>query len=144
LNTRSEIIDAIVSAYRCQVEKDEAREFINVDDGGVILEDPKEYESFIRATLMSKLASICPDEHVRACKDFAYLGVACCEACHTFAPEDELALLELEGGGRAWICCALDRALNPQRHQKFLASVGCGNDEELRTRSLDGSLMMEE
>jgi hypothetical protein len=34
-----------------------------------------------------------------------------------------MSLVDIEGCGKAWICCAMDRALNPQRHS-WLASSG--------------------
>jgi hypothetical protein len=29
-----------------------------------------------------------------------------------------MGLIEIESGGKAWICCAMDRALNPERVKK--------------------------
>jgi hypothetical protein len=34
-----------------------------------------------------------------------------------------MSLLDVEGGGKAWICCALDRALNPQKHAQLASSA---------------------
>jgi hypothetical protein len=30
-----------------------------------------------------------------------------------------MALINIESGGNAWICCALDRALNPLKHARL-------------------------
>jgi hypothetical protein len=52
---------------------------------------------------------------IPTCADFAYLGVECCPVCHDDYP-DEMEIIEIESGGKAWICCSLDRALNPSKH----------------------------
>jgi hypothetical protein len=52
---------------------------------------------------------------IPSCADFAHLGVECCPGCHGEYP-DEIELIDIESGKRAWICCALDRALNPLKH----------------------------
>lgn len=114
MHTRSEIIDDIVAAYRAEVEKEASESFVSAD--------ATEYEDIIRTTLTSKLAALRPDERVRTCEDFNHLGIACCDSCHTGYPHFELELTELESGGRAWICCALNRVLNPVRHQELLNS----------------------
>jgi hypothetical protein len=118
MNTRNEIVDAIVAAYRAEVGPQGTREYVNVDDGSVVMEVAEEYEDIIRKTVTDKLANLRPDEGVRTCEDFAHIGTACCESCHTGHPQHELDLINLESGGRAWICCALDRALNPWRHEE--------------------------
>lgn len=122
MHTRSEIIDDIVAAYRAEVEKEASESYGNVDDGSVVDVDAKEYEDIIRTAVTAKLASLRLDERVRTCGDFGHLGIACCDSCHTGYPHYELDLIELESGGRAWICCALNRVLNPVRHQELLNS----------------------
>jgi hypothetical protein len=74
------------------------------------------YKQQVTAELEKKLADVQPDLDVPTCKDFVHLGVKCCPVCHIEYPEWELALLEIESGGQAWMCCALDRALNPSKH----------------------------
>lgn len=58
------------------------------------------------------------------------MGIECCESCHTCHRHYELTLLNLECGGQAWICCTLDRALNPKRHQKLRGSA---DDREIES-----------
>jgi hypothetical protein len=29
----------------------------------------------------------------------------------------------VEGGGKAWICCAMDRVLKPQKHSRLASSA---------------------
>ena len=84
--------------------------------------DPEEEQVAIR-TLESKLGEIEPDRDLRTCSDFSHLHAECCEICHTFSPHYEMSLLDVEGGGKAWICCAIDRALDPQKHSQLASSV---------------------
>lgn len=79
-------------------------------------EDVPSYEPHVRAELQRRLASIEPDLDIPTCADFTYLGVECCPICHNDYPEYELAIVEIEAGGRAWLCCSLDRVLNPSKH----------------------------
>ena len=84
--------------------------------------DPDEEEIVIQ-TLEAKLREIEPDRDIRTCSDFGHLLTECCEICHTFSPHYEMSLLDVEGGGKAWICCAMDRALNPQKHSRLRSSA---------------------
>jgi hypothetical protein len=84
--------------------------------------DPEEEEIAIR-TLEAKLREIEPDRDIRTCSDFSHLHAECCEICHALSPHYEMSLLDVEGGGKAWICCALDRALNPQKHAQLASSA---------------------
>jgi hypothetical protein len=79
-------------------------------------------EEIVIQTLEAKLREIEPDGEIRTCSDFGHLLTECCEICHTFSPHYEMSLLEVEGGGKAWICCAMDRALNPQKHSRLAPS----------------------
>ena len=82
-----------------------------------------EEEKIAIQTLGAKLRKIEPDREIRTCSDFGHLLAECCEICHTFAPHYEMSLLAVEGGGEAWICCAIDRALNPQEHSQLASSA---------------------
>lgn len=84
--------------------------------------DPEEEEIALR-TLESKLREIEPDRDLRTCSDFSHLHAECCEICHALSPHYEMSLLDVEGGGMAWICCAMDRALNPQKHCQLASSA---------------------
>ena len=80
-------------------------------------------EEIVIQTLEAKLREIEPDRDIRTCSDFGHLLTECCEICHTFSPHYEMSLLDVEGGGKAWICCAMDRALNPQKHLRRASSA---------------------
>jgi hypothetical protein len=57
-----------------------------------------------------------PDLDIPTCQDFAHLEVESCPVCHIEYPEWELAIVEIESGERGWLCCSLDRALNPSKN----------------------------
>jgi len=82
-----------------------------------------EEEKIAIQTLEAKLRKIEPDCEIRTCGDFGHLLAECCEICHTFSPHYEMSLLDVEGGGEAWICCAVDGALNPQKHSEPRSST---------------------
>ena len=72
-------------------------------------------ERHLTAELERRLSQIDSDLDIPTCVDFAYLGIECCPVCHFDYPQYELAVVELESGGRAWLCCSLDYALNPSK-----------------------------
>ncbi len=80
-------------------------------------------EEIAMRTLEAKLREIDPDRDIRICSDFSHLHAECCEVCHALSPHYEMSLLDVEGGGKAWICCALARALNPQKHAQLASSA---------------------
>jgi hypothetical protein len=84
--------------------------------GELSLDNDPDEEELVVQTLDAKLKEIEPDRDIRTCSDFSHLHTECCEICHTFSPHYEMSLLDVEGDGKAWICCAMDRALNPQKH----------------------------
>jgi hypothetical protein len=79
-------------------------------------DDVRAYERHVAAEIEKRLDSIAADLDVPTCADFAHLGVGCCSICHIDYPDYELALVEIELGGRAWLCCSLDHALSPVKH----------------------------
>jgi hypothetical protein len=78
-------------------------------------EEAAAYERHFAAQLERILDQIEPGMDIPTCADFAYLRVECCPVCHHEYP-DEMEIMEIEAGGKAWICCSLDRALNPTKH----------------------------
>jgi hypothetical protein len=69
--------------------------------------------------LKASLKSVEEGANIRTYEDFAHLNVVCYETCHTCDSQYEMALIDIESGGNAWICCALDRALNPSKHARL-------------------------
>jgi hypothetical protein len=68
--------------------------------------DEPDEEEFIVSVLQDML----PDGDIRICEDFRHLNVDCCQVCHEH-PHYELSLIELQDGGRAWVCDAVKQAL---------------------------------
>jgi hypothetical protein len=71
-------------------------------------EEVAAYQRYIAAQLERRLRQSEAEADIPTCADFTHVGVECCP--------DELELIEIESGGRAWICCSIDRALNPSKH----------------------------
>jgi hypothetical protein len=53
-----------------------------------------------------------PDGEIVTCGAFSFLNAGCCDVCHT-DPVQEMTLLDLPGGGMAWLCCAVEAASSP-------------------------------
>jgi hypothetical protein len=87
--------------------------------------DALAYKRRLTAYIEKKLDSIEPHQDIPTCADFAHLGVECCHICHKDCPQYELAIGEIESGGRAWLCCSLDRALNPRKHAAIEETQRC-------------------
>jgi hypothetical protein len=100
--------------------------------------DEPDYEEIVIGALEASLKEIEGGKNIRTCSDFGHLNVHCCETCHFFYPHYEMSLVDLEDGGNAWICCAMDRVLNPQRRSrlessaeyKMLEMIFGGNDQD--------------
>jgi hypothetical protein len=101
---RSDIIAAMLQSAR-EVQARLHRESV----------EPGVYERHVAAKLERMLLQTQPEMDIPSCADFSHLGEGCCPVCHHDYP-DEMALVEIESGGRAWLCCSLDRALNPSKH----------------------------
>ena len=106
---KSEIIQQILAQHRLDH---------SVNNDGDLSEDSGSGKEVI-ATLEASLKGASGDTEIRTCLDFKDLDIECCDTCHTFYPENEMALLDIETGGNAWLCCAIGRALNPRKQAAF-------------------------
>lgn len=86
------------------------------EENGISRGNDAYYETTIVEAVEKSLGQADPDADIRTCEDFRYLNVKCCESCHGMYQHFEVSLIEIESGGSAWICCALDKALNPLKH----------------------------
>jgi hypothetical protein len=59
-----------------------------------------------------------PEGKFKTCGTFTDLNVACCGTCHVSYPDYDMELIELPEGGKAWVCCAIGRAIYPERHKQ--------------------------
>lgn len=51
---------------------------------------------------------------IKTCVDFKHLGIECCETCHGHYAHYEMSIIDLPGGGQAWVCCPVKRAIYPK------------------------------
>jgi hypothetical protein len=85
--------------------------------------------------IISVLQDVLPDNvDIRICDYFKDLGVECCETCHNFYPHYDMSLIELLGGGKAWVCDTVKWALYPEKYQDF---------QEWSRNSSEGKLLRE-
>jgi hypothetical protein len=69
--------------------------------------DPRSYAVRMIAALSERI----PNGELKTCRDFQHVGVECCECCHSGYVHFEMEVEDLCDGGKAWLCCALRRAL---------------------------------
>jgi len=103
--TRSEVIERGLEEFRNESEQT-----------GVAARDDPDYEKVVAAAMEKSLQTLEPATHIRTCVNFGHLNIDCCECCHGLYQHYELSLIGLESGGSAWICCGIDRALNPKKY----------------------------
>ena len=103
--TKREILEGMLKDFRSLTK-----------ESGTQFGDEGDHEKVITEVLEASLKGVEADAHIWTCEDFGHLNVACCATCHTFYPHYEMSLIDLESGGNAWICCVIDRALNPEKH----------------------------
>ena len=102
--TKPEIVQQVLNDFRGESEGAPFPERNDVD-----------YEQIILSALEKSLQTVGPDTNIRTCEDFGILNVRCCESCHGLYQHYEMSLVEIEPVGKAWICCAVDRALHPTK-----------------------------
>ncbi len=110
---KSEIIETTLAAMR--------RPGGLLDSSQDSQDDNDEYEkSVVMPTLLERL----PDGvEIKTCSDFADLAVTCCERCHTLYAFYEMYLEDLPGEDKAWICCAISRALRGESVETDVAAL---------------------
>jgi hypothetical protein len=70
--------------------------------------------------IISVLQDVLPDDvDIKVCDDFKHLNLECCETCHEFSPHHDMSLIDLPGGGRAWVCDTVKWALYPEKYREF-------------------------
>ena len=78
--------------------------------------DEQDEEEFIISVLQGDLPS---DVDIRTCEDFKHLNVECCETCHEFYPHYDMSLIDLPGGGKAWVCDTVKWAIYPEKYREL-------------------------
>jgi hypothetical protein len=77
--------------------------------------DEPDDEEFVVSVLQDSLPA---DLDIRTCNDFRHLNVECCETCHNFYPHYEMSLVDLPGGGKAWVCDTVKWAIYPDQYRQ--------------------------
>jgi hypothetical protein len=100
-----EIVRQVLNDYRDESERAHIPERSGVAEEAIIL-----------SALEKSLQTVGPDTNIQTCEDFGLLNVRCCKSCHGLYQHYEMSLVEVEPVGNAWVCCAVDRALNPRKY----------------------------
>lgn len=61
-----------------------------------------------------------PDTTIKTCGAFKHLNAACCDPCHTSCPHTDMNLIDLPDGTKAWVCCAVEWAIYPERYAELM------------------------
>jgi hypothetical protein len=68
------------------------------------------YAEYLLTIMTGKFSHLHSDAEVLTCVNLRSDGVQCCPVCHDDYP-DEMAMVQLQSGSYAWICCAVERAI---------------------------------
>jgi hypothetical protein len=66
--------------------------------------------------VITELQRRLPYGNIKTCGAFRHLNAGCCDPCHTYRPHYSMSLIELPDGTKAWLCCAMIRAIFPERY----------------------------
>jgi hypothetical protein len=68
------------------------------------------------STVIAELQRRLPYGNIKTCGAFRHLNAGCCDPCHTSRPHTEMNLIDLPDGTKAWVCCAVEWAIYPERY----------------------------
>ena len=72
------------------------------------------------SAVIAELRRRLPEGNIKTCGAFKYLNAACCNPCHTSCPHIDMNLVDLPGGTKAWVCCAVEWAIYPERYAELM------------------------
>jgi hypothetical protein len=72
------------------------------------------------STVIAELRRRLPDGNIKTCGAFKHLNAACCDPCHTSSPHTDMNLIDLPDGSKAWVCCAVEWAIYPERYTELM------------------------
>ena len=72
------------------------------------------------STVITELRRRLPNGKIKTCGAFKHLKAGCCAPCHTSSPHTDMNLIELPDGSKAWVCCAVEWAIYPERYAELL------------------------
>ena len=61
-----------------------------------------------------------PGKKIKTCGAFKHLNAGCCDPCHTCRPHTDMNLIDLPDGTKAWVCCAVEWAIYPERYVELM------------------------
>ena len=61
-----------------------------------------------------------PDGNIKTWGAFKQPNVGCCAPCHTSRPHTDMNLIELPDGTKAWVCCAVEWTIFPERYAELM------------------------
>ena len=61
-----------------------------------------------------------PATKSRPAAAFKHLNAGCCDPCHTSRPHTDMNLIGLPDGTKAWVCCAVEWAIYPERYVELM------------------------
>jgi hypothetical protein len=72
------------------------------------------------SAVIAELRRRLPDGNIETCGSFRHLNAACCDPCHTSSPHTDMSLIDLPDGTKAWVCCAVEFAIYPERYAELM------------------------
>ena len=72
------------------------------------------------STVVAELQRRLPDGNIKTCGAFRHLKAGCCDPCHTSCPHTDMSLIDLPDGTKAWVCCAVEYAIYPERYAELM------------------------
>ncbi len=72
------------------------------------------------SSVVTELQCRLPYGNIKTCGAFKHLNAACCDPCHTSCPHTDMSLIELPDGTKAWVCCAVEWAIYPERYAELM------------------------
>jgi hypothetical protein len=72
------------------------------------------------STVIARLRCRLPEGNIKTCGAFKHLNAGCCAPCHTSRPHTDMNLIELPDGSQAWVYCAVEWAIFPERYAELM------------------------
>jgi len=72
------------------------------------------------SAVIAELRRRLPDGNIKTCGSFKHLNAACCDPCHTSCPHTDMSVIDLPDGTKAWVCCAVEYAIYPERYAELM------------------------
>ena len=85
------------------------------------------------STVIAEVRRRLPNNKIKTCGAFRYLNAGCCDPCHTLYAHTDMNLIDLPDRTKAWVCCAVEWAIYPERYVELMErSRNCPEGELFR------------